>query len=81
MKYDIDEAILKAASACSKMRMCVTEEGKPCCTPIQIMRGEGEEAALIECPEDSGCSYCHSFGNTHICLCPVRMEIYRRYGQ
>ncbi len=72
---------MKAATACGKGYVCLTAEGKPCCRPLEMMQGSGESAALIECPADSGCSYCHSFGDTHICQCPVRLEIFTRYGE
>lgn len=80
MGFEIDDDILKAAVACGKGHMCVSRGQRPYCSPVELMRGEGQDAALIECPEDRGCPYCQSFGETHICQCPVRLEILRRYG-
>ena len=43
------------------------------------MRGSESSAALIECPKDKGCPYCVSFGSTHVCQCPVRIELFRKF--
>lgn len=81
MGYEIDDEVVAKAASCGKERRCLSGAIEPSCTPIQLMRGSDDEAALIRCPEDKGCQYCHSFGNTHICQCPVRLAIFRRYGK
>jgi hypothetical protein len=81
MKYKIADNIIKQATRCDKNLVCLSGDGGPYCTVMDYMVGNEEEAALIECPKESACPYRASFGETHICECPVRMEIYKIYGK
>ena len=80
MSYDIDEKIIKSAVKCDKDYICLSGEGGVYCKPTDIMRGTSSDIALVECSKDKKtCPYWQSFESTAVCLCPVRVEIYRRY--
>ena len=81
MSYEIDDDTVKRALKCPKEHVCLRGEKGLHCKPSDVMSGASADAALIQCPEDDACPYCQSFGGTSICQCPVRIEIFRRYGK
>jgi hypothetical protein len=81
MRYDIDDETIKRAVRCEKDYACLLGEEGLHCRPSDVMSGASADISLIQCPEDEACVYCQSFGSTSICECPVRTEIFRRYGK
>jgi hypothetical protein len=83
MPFKIDDKIVKQAHKCTRDHICLSGNGGLYCKVTYYMVGsnKNDKAALIECPKDQGCPYCQSFGNTHICQCPVRMELFKRYSK
>ena len=81
MSYEVDEDTIKRAVNCARDQVCLSGEEELRCQPSDVMSGSSAEVALLQCPEDEGCAYCLSFGHTSICQCPVRIEIFKRYGK
>lgn len=81
MSFEVDDDTIKGAGRCKKDHVCLRGEEGLYCKPSDVMSGASGEVALIQCPQDEGCAYCQSFGGTTICQCPVRIEIFKRYGK
>ena len=81
MSYDIDDETVKRAVKCDKEHACLLGEEGLYCRPTDVMSGDSADMTLIQCPEDAACAYCQSFGGTSVCQCPVRAEIFKRYGK
>ena len=62
---------------CQNGCACQSAGGKPLCTISEAVNGK---ILFTECKQTPGCSFQHSFGSTFMCLCPVRLEIYRKSG-
>ncbi len=76
MKIDMDESSL-ATTSCQKGFTCASGRMDKICKVRELMLGE---ALLIECTEKLLCHYKESFGSWAICTCPIRKEIYSKYG-
>ena len=81
MTYEIDESIAKRAFLCPRDQVCLTGKGGLYCRVEVLMRGTDEEVPLVDCLKEVKCPYLKSFGSTFICGCPVRREIFKRYGK
>jgi hypothetical protein len=79
MKYEIEEEVVKLADKCSRTHVCLTGEDALYCKVAILMKGTDEEIPLLECFKGAVCPYSKSFGETYICRCPLRREIYIRY--
>jgi len=73
---EIDLAVLRKTTWCTKNFKCL-QNGN--CNYCQITRAVSKEVHFVNCP-DSDCSYKMSYGESWICNCPTRKEIYNKYG-
>jgi hypothetical protein len=83
MAYDIDDAVLKKAHKCTKSHGCLNSEND-CLSPVeQLFAGKNSRFAYVRCDQRIVCSYKTAFGTdtNPVCSCPVRIEIYKRYGE
>jgi len=75
MKYKISSDILNETTQCKDNYSCLTG-GRVClCEVTEYFT----HRIMFVKPMNAGCSYCMSFGYSHICNCPTRKEIYYRY--
>jgi hypothetical protein len=81
MKFEIEEEIVKLADKCPRDYVCLTGEGGLYCKVAVLMRGRDDEIPLLDCDTEVDCPYCQSFGQSYICNCPVRKEVFKRYGK
>jgi hypothetical protein len=70
MKPESIKAADAKAANCDKERACL----KPDCTISDTVRGK---ILFTETRHPMGRSYQHAFGNTFICTCPVRKELFK----
>ena len=73
----IDEEIVQRTTQCEHDFSCISEDKTCICEAI---RSIGHVILEIKHKYRSVCRYCLSYGNTDICLCPIRNEIYNRYN-
>ena len=78
MDLQFPEKILNEAKECSKNYSCLSNQENGRCTVNFSM--EGIPFVMIKKPSDDQCPYYFDFGDSHFCNCPVRFELYRRYG-
>ena len=76
MSYDIDAEIITSARLCQTGCSCLKgEQGSLC----KITECIGSSIHFIYCEMSKSCDYRMSFGDAHVCNCPVRKEIFNKY--
>ncbi len=76
-KLEISEDTLKNASECQKKSSCLFGEQKDLC---KIEKHITNNLIYVKCLNKEYCNFQISFGSFYVCSCPVRKEIYNRYG-
>jgi hypothetical protein len=74
--YAIDYKTVQAATLCSE-KHCLEGAAGGCCAVSHCVM---DRILLIDCAEDKSCPYKQDFDGGHVCTCPVRKEIFSRYG-
>jgi|WetSurMetagenome_2_1015567.scaffolds.fasta_scaffold167295_2 hypothetical protein len=77
MIYEIAEPTKKRAAKCPYSLECLSNDKWNTCYIEDELSG-GLSVKKI-CTQKF-CNYFLYFGSRHICICPVRVEIYRRYN-
>ena len=77
VSYQISNEIITKTTRCRNNFKCLTDGGFDLC-PIdgQIMEGY---CFIRMVNHTNNCNYHISFGDTHICSCPVRNELYKHF--
>lgn len=76
--FKIDLRIVEKTRSCATNFDCLTNEKHVFCKVENCLRNT---VHFIECMRNKYCSYKMSFGNSFVCTCPTRKEIYNKYGQ
>lgn len=76
MELQISDQSRRAATECTKGFSCLTGERKDLCVVENCINGQ---VYFIKCLQDGGCAYRIPFGMNHLCLCPVRKELFNEY--
>lgn len=76
MKFDIHPETVRKADKCVHDKCCLSGS---CHTNCNITRSVNDSVFFVDGPESLYCPYQMSFGNSFICTCPVRQEIYKKY--
>lgn len=76
MARDVAEETRQKTDRCPREFACLSDQGAPCCAVRSSVRG----VLFVESEAATHCPYGMGFGYSHICSCPVRWEIYDRYG-
>lgn len=74
----IDEKIIAGTLGCQKNFDCLNSNQHVYCKVEDCIN---KEVYFIQYREKPSCNYKMSFGNTFICNCPTRKEIFNKYGQ
>ncbi len=77
MKYELREDILKETSRCAKDCACLSDEGYPLCK-VQHSVEDGD-ILFVTNVQNAYCHYLMPFGDSFMCNCPVRRELYKSY--
>lgn len=78
MRFEIDEAVIKAATKCEKGIACLQREDHAYCPVEQCLM---HKVHFVKCLHDDPCAYRSALENVPVCTCPVRKEIFSRYGK
>jgi len=74
----IDEDLKVQASKCESSVGCLNGNGHKLCN---VVCSCGDQVLFIEFQKKRRCNYKSSFGfSSYLCNCPVRKEIYKKYG-
>jgi len=74
----VSEEILKQATHCQKNLNCLTgQAGGQCKVKLTL-----ESVPFLKVNRANGepCPYSFHYENSHFCTCPVRHELFHRYG-
>jgi len=74
---EIEKEILDKTVHCTKDFDCLKNNNIHC----KVENCVNNEVYFVECCEKNPCNYRVNFGNSHICTCPTRKEIYNKYGR
>ena len=77
MSTHIPEDILKQTTRCKKNFYCLPNGEEHLCKVSSFI---DNKVCVVECSNEISCTYKIPFGNSIICTCPLRAEIYRQYG-
>jgi hypothetical protein len=77
--YEIDYKTVMAATHCTKGKRCLQQRVAAVCG--QVHHCVMDKLLLVDCPDDKPCPYRHNIDHGHACSCPVRKEIFLRYGE
>ena len=76
-KFKIGEETIKATKKCKKDMSCLNKESKDRC---KVDHSVGSEVFLYKCLSSKHCSYRESFAVGIYCSCPIRIELFKKYG-
>jgi len=73
----ITEDTLKMAGKCRKNHSCLSGQIEALC---KVELNVEDKIHFVKCISNEFCPYRISFGYSHVCLCPVRKEIFDKYN-
>lgn len=73
---DIDKKIIEETIKCEKSFDCLKNDKHVYC---KVENCVSSEVHFVKCLNDEYCVYRMSFGESYICNCPTRKEIYNKY--
>ena len=73
---EINEAIIKETKNCNKDFSCLENKDQLYC---KVKKCISNSIHFIECNDDLSCLYNLNYGDSNICTCPVRKEIFNKY--
>ena len=75
--YSVDKEILEKTTRCDT-KGCLSGDDTIC--PVE--RALTTDLLFVHFDTSrSACRYCVTFGDSFMCVCPVRQEIYRKYKE
>jgi hypothetical protein len=77
MKYEIDDAIIKTATLCKNNHACLEGTISLCSVAHCVMH----RIHYVKYIHGEPCPYKSRVENSPVCTCPVRKEIFSRYGE
>ena len=77
MAYEISEDTIKRTSKCSYNFECLNNDK---CDTCRIDKEISGSLLIKYLSSKDFCNYFLFFGSRSICMCPVRVEIYRRFN-
>jgi hypothetical protein len=75
--FKVSEDTLKKTTRCKKAFSCLSGKSSDLC---KVELCVDEKIHFIRCVGSEPCSYKVPFGYSYVCICPVRKELYNRYG-
>ena len=76
MDIKVDEPTIKSTTECEKRFACLNGDKSVLCKVKFSVR---DETVFVKCLNTEHCYYRMIFGDSFICNCPVRKEIYKLY--
>jgi len=74
---DINKQTLKETTNCEKNFGCLNGHNHVYC---KVESCVNNEVHFVKCLNEDHCLYKMNFGDSIICSCPIRKEIYNKYG-
>jgi len=77
MKIEVSEDVLLKTKCCKGNNLCLHGELNNCCKIKDCINGQ---IHFIELIARCYCNNQMSFGDSCFCICPIRKEIFNKYG-
>ena len=77
MIIEIDKEILQKTTNCIENFDCLNNTNHIYC---QVENVVSDRVIFVKCLNGDYCKYKLNYGNSYICGCPTRIEIFRKYG-
>jgi hypothetical protein len=77
VKIAVSANVIERTTRCQRQFSCLSGAVESLCEVEYVVVGE---LYCLKRTSWRGCSYERRFGDTFLCICPVRQEIYDRYG-
>ena len=74
--FQVSDATIKDAKLCKKNCSCLTDSGKNIC---KVEKYISNELIFVQPTNNNLCDYRISLGESYVCTCPIRKELYLRY--
>ena len=74
----VDQTLIEQATQCNLSHACLSESEY---IPCEIDYTIDDKAHFVKCLVRDDCRYKQSFGFSIICTCPVRLEIFKKFGR
>ena len=78
MPFEIPQEIRERTTACEKEFSCLTGEREDVC---KVTGRVADDLLFVDFTGKRCCQYVLFLGDDHLCRCPTRQEIYRRYRE
>ena len=75
-KFNISRAILESSSECLYSQACLSGKRTVC----KVKEHEDAKVMFVKKRDHKNCPFSIPLGADCICTCPVRVEIFRKYG-
>ena len=76
-KFRIPAAIAAEADKCRENSGCINNPEFEICKPSYR---QGKRVGVLVCGQKPKCPYSSRLGSDYVCTCPVRQEIFKKYG-
>jgi hypothetical protein len=76
VKIEVSADVMERATRCQRQFSCLSGAVESLCVVEYVVAGE---LYCLKRTSWRGCNYERRFGDTFLCICPVRQEIYDRY--
>jgi hypothetical protein len=77
-RFKIPEEVRQCATECTKEHACLMNEKHELCPVVKNIEGK---IHFIQCIEERPCKYKNHIGDSiYTCTCPVRKDIFNKYG-
>ncbi len=74
---EIEKDILQKTTKCKKDFSCLKNQGATIC---KVLNCVNDKVHFVDCTSKVFCDYKMTFGNSSICNCPTRKEIFNKYA-
>ena len=78
MRFEIREDVIASATQCEKDIACLHSADHVYCTVENCLM---HRVPYVRCRNEEPCVYKGDLEGSHICMCPIRKEIFNRYGE
>ena len=79
MPWEVDEAVRQRTTKCQFNFKCLEEDSCPGC---QVKSALSKGPVFVDLKyKNNNCAYVMPFGNSYICTCPTRYELYSKYNK
>jgi len=77
MFYKISEETINKTNRCNHKFKCLNDDNRDVCEVDICFGGNG---CFLKRAKPDYCTYKNTFGGAHVCYCPTRHELFKKYN-